>query len=289
VRVARRAAHRVHRSQICRSRTVNDCDIYYETNGNGPDVVFIHGEDHGIEMFEHQVARFSEQYRCIAYDRRGHGRSQLPAYGYSLRNQMLDLAGLLDHLEIRHPVLLAVAMATTIATSYALEYPDRLRALVLASWYELDGYPLMERRRQKHAVTFAQLHMKMYEILCDRGLQGLIDHMQKEGEAFLPILPKSPEVRERVIRMMSSHSPEHYVKAAEFYTSMPNLVPRLREIACPILGVCGDDDPSPDNPELLAGAKNFTEVWIAGARRFSMLENPQAFNSALAHFLATLP
>src|SRR6266536_1885932 len=97
---------------------INGCDIYYETNGNGPDVVFIHGEDHGIEMFEHQVAHLSGQYRCVAYYRRGHGRSELPPYGYSLRNQMLDLAGLLDHLEIQHAAIVAVAMATTIAASY---------------------------------------------------------------------------------------------------------------------------------------------------------------------------
>jgi pimeloyl-ACP methyl ester carboxylesterase len=40
-----------------------------------PDVVFIHGEDHGIEMFEPQVAHLSPHYRCVTYYRRGHGRS----------------------------------------------------------------------------------------------------------------------------------------------------------------------------------------------------------------------
>ena len=268
---------------------VNGCEIYYEVNGHGPDVLFIHGEDHGIEMFEHQVEHLSEHYRCTTYYRRGHGRSELPLYGYSLRNQMLDLVGLLDHLEIRHAVVVAVAMATTIAASCALEYPGRVRGLVLASWYELDGYPLMERRRRKkYSTTFAELHMQMFQILRERGQQGLIDHMTSEGDAFLPILPKNPEVRNRVMRMMSCHSPEHYIKAAEFYTSMPNLVPRLKEIACPMLGVCGEDDPCPDDPALLEGAKNFQEVWIPGARRFSMLESPPAFNSALTAFLRTL-
>ena len=269
---------------------VNGCEIFYETSGNGPDVVFIHGEDHGLDMFEHQVAHLRGRYRCIAYDRRGHGASQLPPYGYSLRNQMLDLAGLLDHVESERPVLVAVAMATTIAASYALEFPGRVRGLVLASWYELDGYPLMERRRAKmYTTTFAELHMQMFEILRDRGRSSLIDHMTKEGDAFLPILPTQPQVRERVMRMMSSHAPEHYIKAAEFYTSMPNLVPRLQEIACPMLGICGEHDPCPDDPALLEGAKNFEEVWIAGARRFSMLECPQDFNSALSRFLASLP
>jgi 3-oxoadipate enol-lactonase len=268
---------------------VNGCEIYYETNGIGPDVVFIHGEDHGINMFEQQIAHLRGLYRCVAYDRRGHGKSELAPYGYSLRNQMLDLAGLLDRLEVRQAVIVAVAMATTIAASYALEYPDRVRGLVLASWYELDGYPLMERRRaKKYTTTFAELHMQMFKIIRDHGQQGLIDHMIKEGDAFLPILPKDPAVRAQVMKMMSAHSPEHYIRAAEFYTSMPNLVPRLKEITCPMLGICGDDDPCPDDPHLLEGAKNFEQVWVPSARRFSMLESPSAFNSPLTRFLEAL-
>jgi 3-oxoadipate enol-lactonase len=268
---------------------INRCKIYYETNGIGPHVVFIHGEDHGIEMFQNQVAHLSDNYRCVAYDRRGHGRSELAPYGYSLRNQTLDLAGLLDHLEVRQAVIVAVAMATTIAANYALEYPDRVKALVLASWYELDGYPLMERRRsKKYTTTFAELHMQMFEIIRDHGQQGLIDHMTKEGDAFLPILPRNPGVRAQVMQMMSSHSSDHYIRAAEFYTSMPNMVPRLREIKCPMLGICGEDDPCPDDPHLLEGAKNFRQVWIPSARRFSMLESPPAFNSALKQFLESL-
>ena len=51
---------------------------------------------------------------------------------------------LLDRIGVERAVVLAVAMATTIAASYTLEYPGRVRGLVLASWYELDGYPLME-------------------------------------------------------------------------------------------------------------------------------------------------
>jgi len=266
---------------------VNDCDFYYEVNGNGPDVVFIHGEDHGIEMLADQVAHLSSHYRCITYYRRGHGRSQLTPYGYSLRNQALDLAMLLDHIGVDRAVVLGVAMATTIAVSYALEHPGRIRGLVLASWYELDGHPLMEkRRRQKHAMTFAALHLKMFEVARQGGQYALSNRMRHEGDAWLPILPTSTEARERVICMMSSHPPEHYVRAAEFYASMPNLVPRLKEIACPVLGICGEDDPSPDQPELAAQLKDFEQVWIPGARRFTMIEAPSAFNAALAKFLA---
>jgi len=266
---------------------VNECDLYYEVSGNGPDVVFIHGEDHGIEMFEDQIAHLSPHYRCISYYRRGHGRSELTAYGYSLRNQTRDLAMLIEAIGVERAVVLGVAMATTIAVSYALDYPSRVSALVLASWYELDGYPLMEeRRRQKHRMTFAELHMKMFEAARQGGQRGLSDRMRREGDAWLPILPTETQARERVIRMMSSHAPEHYVQAAEFYTSMPNMVPRLNEIGCPVLGICGKDDPSPDRPDRVAGMPGFEQVWIPGARRFTMIESPSAFNAALASFLS---
>src|SRR5262245_19872660 len=93
---------------------VNNCDFHFEITGRGPDVIFIHGEDHSLELFEHQISFFSQRYRCIAYDRRGHGRSELTPYGYSLHNQTLDFASLLDHLQIRQPIIVAVAMATPI-------------------------------------------------------------------------------------------------------------------------------------------------------------------------------
>jgi pimeloyl-ACP methyl ester carboxylesterase len=180
-------------------------------------------------------------------------------------------------------------MATPIAASFALSYPDRVKGLALASWYELDGYPLMEaRRREKHPSTFARFHMREFEVMRDHGSQGLVELFRREGDPLLPILPTNPEVRERVMHMIASHPAEHFIKAAEYYTSMPNLVPRLKEITCPILGICGTDDPSPDNPELLAGTMNFEQAWIPGARRFATMEAPAAFNAALERFLGKL-
>jgi pimeloyl-ACP methyl ester carboxylesterase len=268
---------------------VNGCDIYYEIAGSGSDVVFIHGEDHSIGLFEQQIACFAKEYRCIAYERRGHGRTQLTPYGYSLHNQTLDLIGLLDHLQIDRCAIVAVAMATPIAASFALACPGRIRGLAMSSWYELDGYPLMEIRRQgKHPCTFGEFHMREFEVMRDRGPAGLIEWFRTEGDALLPILPREHEVRAHVMQMIASHAPEHFIKAAEFYTSMPDLAPRLREIACPILGICGTDDPSPDNPQLLTGVTNFEQVWIPGARRFAMIEAPDAFNAALGRFLERL-
>src|SRR5262245_58567732 len=126
---------------------VNGCEFYYEIGGGGMPLVFIHGETHGISLFESQLPHFSKTHRCFTYDRRRHRKSAVPLYGYSLWNQTHDLKYLLDHVGIERAVIVAVAMSTTIGASFALQYPERVGALVLCSWYELDGYPLLEERR----------------------------------------------------------------------------------------------------------------------------------------------
>jgi pimeloyl-ACP methyl ester carboxylesterase len=57
-----------------------------------------------------------------------------------------------------------------------------------------------------------------------------------------------------------------------------------------VLGVCGDQDPYPDQPEVLRGMANFHEApRIAGAARFVHWEKPAEFNDALRAFLKSLP
>jgi pimeloyl-ACP methyl ester carboxylesterase len=55
-----------------------------------------------------------------------------------------------------------------------------------------------------------------------------------------------------------------------------------------VLGICGTDDPSPDQPQLMQGVANFRQVWIKGARRFTMMEYPDEFNQSLDEFLSSV-
>lgn len=270
------------------SAKINGCELYYEIQGSGPTVVFVHGETHGIEMFEEPIAQFSREYRCITYYRRGHGKSELPPYGYSLWNNYVDLAELMDRLEIKQAVFVAVAMSTPLVSTYALHHPDRVRALILSSWYEIEGYPLLERRRKTKGVFMGDIRMKMEEILKTKGRKALEEWTEESWESMFPIFPKEASARAKVVRMFTSHHPGHYVKSAEYYTSLPNLIPQMHLIKCPILGICGTEDPSPDDPKMLAHLPAFRQEWIQGSRRFPMVEDPKTFNAVLGSFLAEL-
>jgi 3-oxoadipate enol-lactonase len=266
---------------------VNRTNIYYEATGAGQPLVFVHGENHGIEMFEQQVAHFSTQYRCLTYFRRGHGRSDPSPYGYSLWNQSLDLHYLLEDLSLGDVVLVAVAMSTPIAVTYALEHPENVRGLVLASWYELDGYPRLEERRRAET-PFPELNLQMHEIREREGEAGLRSFMERTAQSEFPILPEEAEQRTMLIRMFVNQPTGRYIHAAEYYSSLPYLVPYVKLIQCPILGVCGKNDPSPDRPELLADVSSFRQEWIPDARRFPSVEQPTMFNLVLESFLKEL-
>lgn len=265
---------------------VNSCNIFYETAGSGEPIVFLHGESHSSRLFEKQLEYFGRNYRCIVYDRRGHAQSDVPEYGYSVWNQIGDMRLLFDALGIERATIVAVAMSTPIAVSFALRHPERVKALVLSSWYELDGFPLLEQRRKSHQLSFAELHLKFRDVLVNAGKDGLIRFVEENYETLLPILPlDKPLVRGQLIEILAGHAVEHYTKAGEYYTSIPFLREELRRITCPVLGICGTEDPSPDRPELLEGMPNFRQEWIPGARRFTMMEYPDLFNEVLEAFL----
>lgn len=96
--------------------------------------------------------------------------------------------------------------------------------------------------------------------------------MEQEYGKLFPIFPQDAIVRKKAHQNICITSTWHYVESGEYYTALPNLVPAISKTACPILGICGRHDPSPDRPELLSAMANFEEIWIAGARRFTMME-----------------
>ncbi len=86
--------------------------LYFRDWGEGRPVVFLAGWGLPSECWAYQAAELSEQgLRCIAYDRRGHGRSDAPWKGYDYDTLADDLAAVLEQLDLRDVVLVAHSMA----------------------------------------------------------------------------------------------------------------------------------------------------------------------------------
>jgi non-heme chloroperoxidase len=85
--------------------TKDGIGIFYNDWGAGQPVVFSHGWPLSADAFEDQMFFLASRgYRCIAHDRRGHGRSSQPWNGNDLDSYADDLAALVEHLDLKNAI-----------------------------------------------------------------------------------------------------------------------------------------------------------------------------------------
>jgi 3-oxoadipate enol-lactonase len=110
----------------------NGANIYYESHGDGPAIVFAHGAGGNHLSWWQQVPYFRERYRCITFDHRGFGRSVDPGSTPAQRAFPEDMRGLLDALGIDRAFLVAQSMGGGACLGFTVAYPGRVLGLVMA-------------------------------------------------------------------------------------------------------------------------------------------------------------
>lgn len=99
-----------------------------ETRGKGPAIVFLHGWTLDRRLWQPQFDALADRYQLVALDRRGFGQSSAPP-NRSLEGE--DLERVAEALDLGPLVLVGMSQAGSTAIRFALDHPDRVRALVL--------------------------------------------------------------------------------------------------------------------------------------------------------------
>ena len=100
--------------------------LFYKDWGTGTPIVFLAAWALPSDMWDYQMVPLSEQgFRCIAYDRRGHGRSSHAGSGYDYDSLANDLATVLDTLDLRGVTLVGMSMAAGEMVRYMTRHAAR--------------------------------------------------------------------------------------------------------------------------------------------------------------------
>ena len=106
--------------------------IYYESHGEGPPVVFLHGAGGNHAAWWQQTAFFRSSYRVITVDLRGFGKSDGVAEGPDSLDFPEDIGSVLEHAGISQATLIGQSIGAVAALRYAVGQPQRIKAVILA-------------------------------------------------------------------------------------------------------------------------------------------------------------
>lgn len=113
---------------------INEIEINYEIYGEGFPLVMIMGLGANLDWWgEELIEKLGTQFKVIIFDNRGAGRSDKPPMNYSIKLFADDTVGLMDQLNIKEAYILGISMGGMIAQELAINYPDRVKKLVLCS------------------------------------------------------------------------------------------------------------------------------------------------------------
>jgi len=112
--------------------TVNGARLYYEERGSGPEsIVFFHSLLFNCRMFDAQIDALSDRYRCVAFDWRGHGRSEVTADGYDMDTLTADTVALIDELDCAPCHYVGFSTGGFVGLRLAIRHAELLRSLIL--------------------------------------------------------------------------------------------------------------------------------------------------------------
>jgi pimeloyl-ACP methyl ester carboxylesterase len=111
---------------------INGASLYYEIHGHGPEVMlFSHGLLFSGKMFKNQVDYFKARYKCVVYDHRGQGRSEVTENGYGMDSVYEDAVALIRELNLGPCHMVGLSMGGFVAMRIAARNPELLKSLIL--------------------------------------------------------------------------------------------------------------------------------------------------------------
>lgn len=237
----------------------------------------IMGLRRNVEWWYRQVPDLSKYFKVLIFDNRGSGRTEKPVMDYSIRLFADDTAGLMEAHDIKKAHILGVSMGGYIAQELTINYPERVRSLILGC----------TSAGGKRAVLMSPERLKKFT--ANEGLSPE-QILQKDMDIYFSdkFVQENPErIKEFIeISLRYYQPPDAFMR--QFNACLRHdTVNRLNQITVPTLIASGDDDPliPPENSRILKEIIPHSElILFPGRRHCFFLEGAERFNRMAINF-----
>jgi pimeloyl-ACP methyl ester carboxylesterase len=256
---------------------VENCgaNIYWDEQGQGEPVLLIMGLGWASNMWHRTRPVLAARYRTIAFDNRGAGRSDVPPGPYSIALLASDAAAVLDAAGVERAHVLGASMGGMIAQEFALQYPKRVRSLILGC--TAAGGP-----------RAVQADAEAIQLLFRRDPDPAV-----RAKAAVPFIYDSGTPRERIDQDL--HVLSEWYPHPEGYTAQLQAImaweadSRLANIAAPTLVIHGENDllvPAANGRLIAERIPGARLVVLPNASHIFMTDQPAAAHQAFLEFLS---
>jgi pimeloyl-ACP methyl ester carboxylesterase len=225
---------------------VNGIKIYYEIYGTGEPVLLLHGNSSSINLFQKQIPELSKQFKVIAVDTRGQGKSGENGKRYTYDLFADDMNALLDYLHLDSVNILGWSDGGNTGLIMAMKYPKKVKRLVTMG-----------------ANVFID------KTVVDKWVFKLLNKEKKELNGDTLYNNKN---RLRLIELLLTE-PKHSFE-------------ELKTIACEVLVIAGEKDiiREEHTKAIAANIPKSTLVIAPKETHYFPSENPKAFNTLVINF-----
>jgi 3-oxoadipate enol-lactonase len=165
----------------------NNVDIWYETAGDGPAMVFVHANPFDHDLFLYQSAHFSTWFKVINIDVRGYGRSVKMTAPFTLADLCADVVGVMQDCGVARAIFMGCSVGGSIGIMLGLDHPELFDAIILVGGSagpsgrfqtRIDGYTEnLDTYHRKHL-----LHIIRPDFAASRLGAYLVDCITERGK-----------------------------------------------------------------------------------------------------------
>ncbi|EPR69045.1 alpha/beta fold hydrolase [Cyclobacterium qasimii] len=259
---------------------VNNVEIHYDELGKGKEVLlFSHGYLMNNTMFNGQMDKFKANFRCIAFDHRGHGQSEIATNGYSLDNLTTDVICLIEELKLGSVHFVGMSTGGFVGMRLAIRRPELLKSLIL-----MDTSAEEEEKNAKkknYLLLWIVNHFGWYPVI--GKAMSILFH-----KSFL--LDKSNQLEVKKWRkILMSQNIKALIPFGKMIFERDSVLGKLVDIKVPTAVIVGEKDvatPPASNKRIADSIPNADYFTIPDAGHSAVIEKPEEVFKAMREFYA---